>query len=127
MGRDFVLDSSAVLAVINLEKGRENVEPKFPNSYISSVNVAEILTKLAEKDVNLRDALDYFLQVGLEVVEFDVSHALECAALRPFTKHLGLSLGDRACLALAMQKNATAVTGDRSWADVNTCKIEVIR
>jgi PIN domain nuclease of toxin-antitoxin system len=47
--------------------------------------------------------------------------------LRPVTKHLGLSLGDRGCLALAILKNATAVTADKSWANLNCCKIEVIR
>lgn len=127
MSKRFVLDSSAVLAVINSEKGEENVEPKFPDSVVSAVNVAEILTKLAERKVNLHDALDHFLKVGLEFAEFGVAQALECAALRPLTKHLGLSLGDRACLALAIQENATAVTADRNWADLDVCKIEVIR
>ena len=94
---------------------------------ISSVNLAEILTKLAERNVNLRDALDYFLKVGLDVAEFDVALALKTATLRPLTKRLGLSLGDRACLALAIQENATAVTADRSWATLDVCPIEIIR
>ncbi len=127
MGRDFVLDSSAVLAVINSERGEEKVVTRFPHSVISSVNLAEILTKLAERKVNLHSALDYFLKVGLEVIEFNTDQALECAALRPLTKHLGLSLGDRACLALAIQENATAVTADKMWANLNVCKVEVIR
>ena len=127
MSKRFVLDSSAVLAVINSEKGEDVVEPKFPESMISSVNLAEILTKLAERNVNLRDALDYFLKVGLDVAEFDVALALKTATLRPLTKHLGLSLGDRACLALAIQENATAVTADRSWATLDVCPIEIIR
>lgn len=127
MGKPFVLDSSAVLAVINSEKGQENVEPKFPGSVISTVNLAEILTKLTERNVNLLDALDDFLKLGLEVSDFDVAQAFECAGLRPFTKHLGLSLGDRACLALAIRENATAVTADRNWKSLDICKIELIR
>jgi ribonuclease VapC len=127
MTKRFVLDSSAVLAVINLEPGCENVEPKFPDAVISNVNVAEILTKLAERKVSLKAALGYFLKVGLDVADFDVSLALETARLRPLTKHLGLSLGDRACLALAIRENATAVTADRSWTGLDVCPIEAIR
>jgi len=127
MNKRFVLDSSAVLAVVNSEKGKENVESKFPDSLVSSVNVAEVLTKLAERNVDLNDAIDNFLHVGLDVRDFDLAQALKCAELRPHTKHLGLSLGDRACLALAIQENATAVTADRSWANLDVCGIEVIR
>ena len=121
-----VLDSSAVLAVFNTEKGSEKVEPLLSNSIISSVNVAEVLTKMVEKGISLNDALEDFLKLGLEVIEFDTKQAAKSAELRPLTKHLGLSLGDRCCLALAIQENATAVTADRNWASLNICKIEVI-
>lgn len=127
MIKRFVLDSSAVLAVINCEPGQENVEPKFPESLVSVVNVAEILTKLAERNVDLDDALEYFIQVGVEVADFDVAQAKKCAELRPLTKHLGLSLGDRACLALAITQNATAITADRDWVSAGICKVELIR
>ena len=121
-----VLDSSAVLAVFNTEKGSEKVEPLLSNSIISSVNVAEVLTKMVEKGISLNDALEDFLKLGLEVIEFDTKQAAKSAELRPLTKHLGLSLGDRCCLALAIQENATAVTADRNWASLSICKIEVI-
>lgn len=127
MNKLFVLDSSAVLAVINSEKGNENVEPKFPEAIVSTVNVAEVMGKLAERGVDLYSALNYFMNVGLEVVDFDASQALECGKLRPLTKHLGLSLGDRACLSLAIANNATAVTADRVWAKLDLCPIEIIR
>jgi len=127
MSKRYVLDSSAILAVINSENGEDKVEPKFRDSVVSSVNVAEVLTKLAERDVDLNDALNYFLNVGLEIAEFDIALALRTAALRPATKHLGLSLGDRACLALAMQENAIAVTADKTWKSLDVCKIELIR
>lgn len=127
MSKRFVLDSSAVLAVINSEKGGEQVEPKLPDSILSAVNAAEILTKLGERDIEIRDALDHFLDLGLEVVNFDVEQASAVASLRPVTKHLGLALGDRACLALAMRENATAVTADRDWQTLDVCSVEVIR
>lgn len=127
MNKLFVLDSSAVLAVINSERGKENVETKFPNAVVSSVNVAEIMAKLAERGIDLYGALNYFMNVGLEVVDFDVLQALECGKLRPLTKHLGLSLGDRACLSLAISNNATAITADRAWAGLDLCPVEIIR
>lgn len=121
------LDSSAILAVINLEKGAENIEPLLSKAIVSSVNVAEVLSKLVERGVSLEDALEDFLKLGLEIVEFDAKQAAKVAELRPLTKHLGLSLGDRCCLALAILENLPAVTADRNWARFNLCKIEVIR
>ncbi len=122
-----VLDASAVLAVFNVEKGAEKVEPLLSNSIISSVNVAEVLTKMVEKGISLDAALEDFLKLGLKVVEFDTKQAAKSAELRPLTRHLGLSLGDRCCVALAMLENATAVTADRNWASLNICQIEFIR
>lgn len=127
MSKRYVLDSSAVLAVINLETGKDIVEPRFPDSLISTVNVAEILTKLAERNINVKNAVEEFLQLGLEIVDFDTENAAKCAELRPLTSHLGLSLGDRACLALAIQKRAIVVTADKNWANLGLCKIELIR
>jgi PIN domain nuclease of toxin-antitoxin system len=122
-----VLDSSAILAVVNLEKGAEKVEPLLSDAIVSSVNAAEVLTKLVEKGISLEDALEDFLKLGLEVIKFDAKQAAKVAELRPLTKHLGLSLGDRACLALAILENAKAVTADKNWASLTLCKIEVIR
>lgn len=122
-----MLDSSAILAVVNLEKGAETVEPLLSDSLVSSVNVAEVLTKLVEKGVSLEDALDDFLKLGLEVIEFDAKQAAKVAELRPLTKHLGLSLGDRCCLALAILKDLPAVTADKNWSNLTFCEIEIIR
>jgi PIN domain nuclease of toxin-antitoxin system len=122
-----VLDSSAILAVLNLETGAKTVEPLLPDAIVSSINVAEVLTKLVERNIPLDDALEDFLKLGLEIIEFDVEQAAKVAELRPLTRHLGLSLGDRSCLALAILKNAAAVTADKNWANLNFCKIKVIR
>lgn len=123
----WVLDSSAVLAVMLGEAGSEKVVDRFSNASISTVNLAEVLTKLAERDdLTEHDILD-FENLGIDIVEFDTGQARKVAELRPETKHLGLSLGDRCCLALAMQLNATAVTADRAWKKLKVCNIEVIR
>lgn len=122
-----VLDSSAILAVLNAESGAANVAPLLSRSIVSSINVAEVLTKLVERNIRLKDALEDFLKLGLEIIEFDVKQAAKVAELRPVTKHLGLSLGDRSCLALAISENATAVTADKIWSNLNFCKVKVIR
>jgi PIN domain nuclease of toxin-antitoxin system len=122
-----VLDSSAILAVIFQEKGSEIVEPLLDKSLISSVNVAEVFTKLAEKGILTQQMIDDFWQLGLEIVDFNFEQSVKVAELRPLTKHLGLSLGDRSCLALAILQNTTAVTADKEWAKLSFCQVEVIR
>ena len=127
MNRRNVLDSSAFLAAVNFETGGEKVESLFTDSVMSSVNVAEVYTKFAERDINLEDSAAYFSKLGIETVDFDLAQARKCGELRSLTRHLGLSLGDRACLALAIQHNATAVTADKNWEKLDLCKIELIR
>ncbi len=122
-----VLDSSAILAVIFQEKGAEIVEPLLDKSKISSVNVAEVLTKLAEKNLLSQPTLEDFQKLGLEIIEFDFEQAAKVAELRPLTKHLGLSLGDRCCLALAILHDTTAVTADKDWQTLTFCPVEIIR
>jgi ribonuclease VapC len=123
----YVLDSSAILAVLNFEPGFEKVEPILFSSIASSVNLAEVLTKLVEKGISLSSALDHCMKLGLSVRNFDMRQAEMVAELRPQTKHLGLSLGDRACLALAISENCTALTADRDWKKATVCKVELIR
>ena len=122
-----VLDSSAVLAVLHQEPGAERALLYFPAGTISSVNVAEVLTKSVEKGHNIMTAIEIFNMLRLEVVDFDLDQAAKAAELRPLTKHIGLSFGDRACIALAIIRNMTAVTADRDWNKLTICPIEVIR
>jgi ribonuclease VapC len=122
-----VLDSSAILAVIFAEPGGDLVEPLLANSLASCVNVSEVFSKLSERGILSDSTVSDFQQLGLEIVDFDLEQALKVAELRPLTKHLGLSLGDRSCLALAILRDATAVTADRDWTGLKLCKIESIR
>lgn len=122
-----VLDSSAFLAVIYQETGSEIVEPMLVGAKMSSVNVAEVFGKLAEKDKLTSSAVEAFQKSGVEVVPFDFDQAQKAGELRLTTKHLWLSLGDRCCLALAILRNAMAVTADRDWKDLSFCPVEVIR
>ena len=124
---EFILDASAILAVLQNESGKEKVEVILDSSAIGRVNLTEILTSLINKGSSLEDAVAAVDSLEIPVIEFDRVQSERSAKLRPLTKHLGLSLGDRACLALAIEKDATAVTADRNWTKLNFCKIETIR
>ena len=124
---EFILDASAILAVLQNESGKEKVEVMLDSSAIGRVNLTEILTSLINKGSSLEDAVAAVDSLEIPVIEFDRVQSERSAKLRPLTKHLGLSLGDRACLALAIEKDATAVTADRNWTKLNFCKIETIR
>ena len=122
-----VLDSSAILAAVLAEPGGDLVGPMFASGIVSAVNVAEVFSKLSEKGILDEKTIFDFRQLGLEIVDHDLEQAVKVAELRPLTKHLGLSLGDRSCLALAILRDATAVTADRSWTALTLCRVESIR
>lgn len=124
---DYVLDASAILALIFAETGKERVEQVLDNSSIGRINVTEALTKMLERGSTIEDALESLDDLGLDIIEFDAAQSKQVAQLRSITKLFGLSLGDRACLALAIQNNAVAVTADKDWAKLDICKVEVIR
>jgi ribonuclease VapC len=123
-----VFDSSAILAIYYNEPGKKKVRSLLDSSepLISSVNLCEVFTKLLEDGLHGDAIVESFNALEIEVVDFNVDHALKAAELRSVTRHLGLSLGDRACIALAIHEKTAAVTADKSWAELSVCKIEVI-
>jgi PIN domain nuclease of toxin-antitoxin system len=124
---DFVFDASALLAVLQMEPGHERMLHMLDGAYISTVNIAEVLSKLAERDKVTKQDVRDIESFGLEIVDLDIEQASVAAALRSHTRHLGLSLGDRSCLALAIIKGATAITTDKAWKKVDLCPVKVMR
>jgi PIN domain nuclease of toxin-antitoxin system len=122
------LDSSAVLALIFGEPGGDRVARVVGEAVISAVNLSEIIAKLVEsgyRDDEAERAVDGFLP---SVMPFDVPLAIDTGTLRRGTRQKGLSLGDRACLALARREDVRVLTADRAWADLDIgVEIEVIR
>jgi ribonuclease VapC len=114
-----VLDASALLAFVNGEPGAEKVASVLGEAMISAVNFAEAVTKLALKSTSLRRTLAELTDAELEVVDFDRMLAEAAGVLAVFTRARGLSLGDRACLALARREEATALTADHAWSGVD--------
>ncbi len=123
-----VLDTSAILAFLDDEPGAEVVLKSISSAAIGTVNLAEAYTKLAERGEAGREALSVIRYAVHEIVPFTEDLAELTGSLRPLTHHLGLSLGDRACLALAISRNAEVYTADRIWANLNLpCQIHLIR
>lgn len=111
-----VLDASAVLAVVHNERGSDIVVASLPDALLSAVNFAETVSKLVERNVAAEFAVVAVLRLGLTIVDFDSGLAAKAGGLRLQTKHLGLSLADRACLALAAREGVPALTGNQKWA-----------
>lgn len=116
---DVVLDASAVLALLNRERGWETVEAVLADAAIAAPNLAEVLTRLSDAGVPDKDAWNIVAMLDLECIPFSAGHAREAARLRTGTRALGLSLGDRACLALARALKRPVYTADKSWAGLD--------
>ncbi len=113
-----VLDASAILAVLFREPGAKVVEAHYEEGIVSSVNLCEVAAKLSDCGMTSVEARDLLSELGLEVRVFDEGLALAAGALRQATRSRGLSLGDRACLALGMAEAVPVVTVDRNWTDI---------
>ncbi len=111
-----VLDASAILAVISGEPGAEKLTPALlARAVASTVNLAEVHTKLVRRGWPPAQAWEDATSPVREVVSFDEEQARTAGDLVAQTRHLGLSLGDRACLALAMRLNLPAYTAEKAW------------
>jgi ribonuclease VapC len=124
----FVLDASALLAVVRHERGSDVVETRLDRSEISAVNWSEVVERGRYRGVNMDGARAEFEVTGLRFVPFSLDDAEATALLYPSTAPLGLGFADRACLALAQRQRATALTAERRWRDLDIgIRIEVIR
>lgn len=123
-----VLDASALLALLWSESGSEIVASVMDNAVMSAVNWAEVISKLQERGVDLEDARPMLAELSIDVLPFDQEQAFASGALRMRSKHLGLSIGDRACLALAAQLSAPTYTADKAWAKLDVgVVVKVVR
>ena len=111
-----VLDASAVLAVYFDEPGADQVQAILPGARLSSVNYTEVIGKLLDRGDALNGALRKLAAMGFHNVAHDAPLARRAGELRPLTRQLGLSLADRACLALAERERLPVLTADRKWS-----------
>ena len=124
-----VLDASALLAVLNNEPGAALLTPELLSQAASStVSLAEVHGKLVSQGGDPDEAWEDTLSPIREAVPFTSEHARIAGALVAHTRALGLSLGDRACLALGLTLKAPVYTADRSWKTLRLgVRVHVIR
>ena len=124
-----VLDASAVLASIQHEPGQELVGQAIEDgSFISAVNFCEVIGKLLDAGLSQEHISATIQDLQLEVVSFDEDQAIAAGLLRTTTRQAGLSLADRACLALATALGLPALTGDRAWTRLDVgVEVELFR
>ena len=116
----YVMDSSAILAFMQAEIGAQVVDDllREHECVISAVNLTEVATKLIDKGLAPTQLARVLKEMQVQPIDFDQEQAQLAAALRVSTREQGLSLGDRACLALTKLMQGTAVTSDHAWQDV---------
>ncbi|MEX2644744.1 MAG: type II toxin-antitoxin system VapC family toxin [Gaiellaceae bacterium] len=112
---DTVMDASAVLAFVQSEPGSTTVAAAIAGAAMSTVNWSEVCKRLVAHAVEPRALRTRLNALGLQLIPFGAEDAESAAALWPTTRHAGLSLADRACLALAQRLGRPALTADRSW------------
>jgi ribonuclease VapC len=123
-----VLDASAVLCLLQEEKGAQRVAEALPAATIGAVNYSEVVAKLVDAGIDEVTVDGLIDNLQLKVIPFDRTQARVAGSLRAATRKLGLSLGDRACLALAAAEGATALTCERIWTKFEApCKVETLR
>ena len=125
-----VLDASALLALLLGEPGAGRVQDALANSAMTTVNLAETIghfTRKGSSEADIREMLD---PLPISLVPFDQELAYHVGVLLPLTRATGLSLGDRACLALARRLDVPALTADRAWQAIASqigVRVEPIR
>jgi ribonuclease VapC len=124
----YVLDASVVLAVMLGELTAVEAELWLTGSCIGAVNLSEVVAKLVDKGYHRDVIAENFAPMKLDVRPFDQPQAERAGLLRDATRGAGLSLGDRACLALASVLGRPAATADKAWAKLDIgVPIELIR
>ena len=120
-----MLDASAFLAYLRDETGAEIVENALIDGcYISIINWVEVLSKVVDlgespEEIIKRLRDEGLLENSLEIIACNEEDAITIAKFRPLTKSAGLSLGDRACLALGKRLNLPVLTADKVWSSLS--------
>lgn len=124
---DFVLDASALLAMLNEEPGGTKVADSIASARISAVNYAEVVSHYIRFGMPKHDVDVMLDPLPMEVVPVDKALAQLAGRLREVTIDAGLSLGDRFCLALALRDGLPALTADKIWRTVaDAVKVDII-
>lgn len=114
-----MFDSSALLAITFNENGAARAEAVLKCGILSTVNASEVVARFVEVGAKESQARQWLLRFGLDIRPFDQELAITTGLLRATTRHFGLSLGDRACIALAQQLDRPVITADQRWSTLD--------
>ena len=117
---DSVVDASTALVILREEPGAESATRELTDGrkFMSAVNAVEVMTRLVDLGLTAANAVVSLESLQFTIVPFGVASAARATALRLETRSRGLSLGDRACLALAIELGHRVLTADRRWAEL---------
>jgi PIN domain nuclease of toxin-antitoxin system len=122
-----VLDASALLAYLFKEAGHEVVTRYIENACISTVNLSEVAGRLIRDGVDATLLIQQIERTSINIIPFTQTHALYAANFIPQTQRYGLSLGDRACLGLAKERQLAVLTADTIWSQLVDIEIILVR
>ena len=125
MNNRVILDASALLALIQEETGAEIIKPLLKFSVMSAVNVTETLSVLQRTNISPEEGLTLITDIVTTIVPFDLEQAEQVAKLHPLVQPQGLSLADRACIALAIKLQIPIYTADRIWDELKLDNIDI--
>jgi len=115
-----VLDASAILALVHNEPGADRVSEALPGSMLSTVNLAEVVGKLVDANIEASQLQTLLVSAGVTIEPFLAGDAELAGAMRSLPGGRALSLGDRCCLALTVRSDPPEViTGDRVWTELD--------
>lgn len=125
---DFVLDASAILAFFLDEAGGDIVADALTDASVCVVNLTEVVARLSDKGLSVNSITEQIEALPVIIHPADEALAFAAGFLRAQTRHLGLSLGDRFCLALAGRLKCPILTADKAWTELDIgLDIRVIR
>lgn len=125
MNNRVILDASALLALIQEETGAEIIKPLLKFSVMSAVNVTETLSVLQRTNIFSEEGLTLITDIVTTIVPFDLEQAEQVAKLHPLVQPQGLSLADRACIALGIKLQIPIYTADRIWDELKLDNIDI--
>lgn len=114
-----ILDASALLALLFDERGADTVAEAADGAAISTVNLTEVLEKVAHHGGDAAIVPEQLSYLRIAVIAFNERHARHAAELKPLVAGKRISLADRACLALARESGRPILTGDRVWTELD--------
>jgi len=129
MNNKVILDASALLALIQEESGAEMIKPLLKFSVMSTVNIAETLSVLQRANITPQEGLVLITDIITTIIPFDLEQAEQVAKLHLLVQYKGLSLADRACIALGIKLQIPIYTADKIWKElkINGADIQLIR